>query len=95
MNKSYYVYMLTNKTNRVLYVGVTNNLVRRVEEHRSGLIDGFTKKYNLKKLVYAEECDDAYYAIKREKELKGWLRRKKDQLINEINSRWDDLADQL
>jgi putative endonuclease len=67
MDKRYYVYILTNKTNRVLYTGITSNLVRRVYEHKSRLVDGFTKKYKVDKLVYYEVSDESYYAITREK----------------------------
>ncbi len=83
--KSYYVYILTNKNNTVLYVGVTNNLVRRVWEHKSKLIGGFTKKYNVTKLVYFEKYNDPTSAIVREKQLKAGSRKKKLELINALN----------
>ena len=70
----YYVYMLTNKTNKVLYTGVTNNLKRRIYEHKNGLVDGFTKKYNVHKLVYFDYTTDVHSAISREKHIKGWSR---------------------
>ncbi len=73
MNRQYYIYIITNKTNRVLYTGVTNDLKRRVYEHKNKLVEGFTKKYNVRKLVYYEICDDIEGAIAREKQIKGWL----------------------
>lgn len=88
----YYIYILTNKTNRVLYVGVTNNLPRRLYEHQNKLIDGFTKRYNLNKLVYFEEYSEIEMAIAREKQLKGWVRRKKNDLIESVNPSWNDLG---
>ena len=81
MDKNYYVYILTNKTNRVLYTGITNNLKRRVYEHRTKIIEGFTKKYNMTKLVYFEIFEDVRYAIMREKQIKGGSRNKKIELI--------------
>lgn len=88
----YYIYILTNNTNKVLYVGVTNNLPRRLYEHKNKLIDGFTKRYNLNKLVYFEEYSEIEMAIAREKQLKGWVRRKKNDLIESVNSSWNDLG---
>ncbi len=82
---------MTNVGNDVLYVGVTNDIVRRVYEHKNGVADGFTKKYNVNKLVYAEECGDIYAAISREKQIKGWSRKKKFDLINSINPGMKDL----
>ncbi len=89
---TYYVYMLTNEYNNVLYVGVTNDLKRRVYEHQSGLIEGFTQKYNVHKLVWYECCHDVKDAIAREKQLKGWIRSKKEDLIREMNPEWRDLS---
>jgi putative endonuclease len=89
--KQYYVYIMTNKS-RTLYTGVTNNLRRRVFEHKHHLIDGFTKKYNITKLVYYEETNDITEAIAREKQIKGWLRKKKIALIESINAEWKDLS---
>jgi putative endonuclease len=89
--KSYYVYMLTNSGNRVLYIGVTNNLDRRIFEHQSKLIDGFTKQYNCNKLVYYEETSSVVDAIAREKQFKGWVRRKKDKMIEQMNPTWKNL----
>ncbi len=90
-----YVYILTNKRNGVLYIGVTNDLKRRVYEHRKKLVDGFTKKYNLHRLVYFERIDDIYQAIQREKRLKKWNRAWKVRLIEEFNPDWNDLYDKL
>jgi putative endonuclease len=89
--KNYCIYILTNKNNTVLYVGVTNNLTRRIWEHKSKLIEGFTKKYNVDKLVYFESFDNPKDAIKREKQLKAGSRKKKIELINKINPEWKDL----
>jgi len=89
----YYVYIMTNKTNKVLYIGVTNNLERRCYEHKQKLIKGFTEKYNINKLVYYEETKDIKEAITREKQLKGWLRQKKIALIESINPTWKDLSE--
>ena len=89
--KNYYVYILSNNA-RTLYIGVTNNLERRLYEHKNKLIDGFTKKYNLTKLVYFEATEDIRSAIYREKQLKGWLRIKKIILIEKNNPGWDDLS---
>ena len=87
-----YVYIMTNKHNTVLYTGVTNNLERRVREHRSGDGSVFTKKYNCNKLVYFEVLHSALDAIAREKQIKGGSRRKKEALINKQNRDWKDLA---
>jgi putative endonuclease len=95
MNKKYYVYILTNKTNKVLYTGVTNDLKRRVYEHKNKLIEGFTRKYNTNKLVYFELFDDIRYAIMREKQIKAGSRQKKLDLINNINEKWIDLYNEL
>ena len=83
---------MTNKNNNVLYTGITNNLERRIFEHKNKLIKGFTEKYNINKLVYYEETDDVGEAIYREKQIKGWLRIKKINLINKFNSEWGDLS---
>ena len=88
----YYVYMITNKNNKVLYTGVNNDLKRRIYEHKNRLVEGFSSKYNLTKLVYYNETSDIKEAIAFEKKIKGWLRAKKDALINEINPEWDDLS---
>jgi len=88
--KNYYVYILSNEA-RTLYIGVTNNLERRLYEHKNKLINGFAKKYNLTKLVYYETTTHVRDAIAREKQLKGWLRIKKIALIEESTG-WDDLS---
>lgn len=92
MGKPFYVYIVTNKSNRVLYTGVTSNLAKRVFEHKSGKIEGFTQRYNCHKLVYFEEYDDSYNAIVREKTIKNLVRRKKVALIEHKNSNWEDLG---
>ena len=89
---NYYVYIMANKTSTTLYVGVTNNLERRVYEHKNGLLEGFTKKYRLHKLVYFEMVGSIKAAITREKQLKNWSRQKKEELINSINPTWKDLS---
>ena len=88
----YFVYILTNKYNKVLYTGVTNNIKRRIYEHKNKLVKGFTSKYNLNKLVYFEETNDIRSAIVREKQIKGWLRKKKIELIDRENPTWNDLS---
>ncbi len=88
----YYVYILTNKAKTVLYTGVTNDLTRRMYEHKNKLIDGFSKRYNLNLLVYYETTTDVKSAIAREKQIKNLLRRKKEQLISAINPEWNDLT---
>ena len=87
----YFVYILTNKTNKVLYTGVTNNLERRLYEHKNHLVDGFSSKYNTNKLVYYEVSESVESAIAREKQIKSYRRDKKIALINESNSEWKDL----
>ena len=89
--KSYWVYILASRT-RVLYVGVTNDLGRRVAEHRAGREGSFTQRYHVHRLVYAEEYSDVRDAIHREKQLKGWRRERKVALIDEANPSWEDLA---
>jgi putative endonuclease len=89
--RQYFVYIMTNRS-CTLYTGMTNNLERRVEEHRSKLVPGFTSKYNITRLVYWEEYRDVREAIAREKEIKGWLRSKKISLINSMNPNWNDLS---
>lgn len=91
----YFVYILTNRTHRSLYVGVTSDLPRRLYEHKNELADGFTKKYHIHKLVYFEETPDVNVAIAREKQLKGWTRAKKNALIETMNPDWTDLAEKL
>ncbi len=89
--QEYYVYILTNKS-KTLYTGVTNNLIRRMYEHKNKLVEGFTKKYNLTKLVYYELFNNINDAIRREKQIKGLLRKKKIALIEMINPKWEDLS---
>ncbi len=89
---TYYVYILTNKANKVLYTGVTSNLERRIWQHRQELDPhSFTARYHVHKLVYFEETSDVYAAISREKQIKGWTREKKNALITQVNPHWDDL----
>jgi len=95
MEKQYYVYILTNKSNKVLCIGVTNDLEHRMYEHKNKIIDGFTKKYNLTKLVYYEATTDVRSAIEREKQLKNWHREWKLNLIKEFNPEWKDLGEML
>ena len=87
----YYVYILASQTNRVVYVGVTNDLIRRVYEHKEKLVEGFTKRYNVDKLVYFEQTSDVESAILREKQLKNFSRDKKNRLISHANPEWKDL----
>ncbi len=89
----YYVYLLTNKNDKVMYVGITNNLERRVHEHKTKMVPGFTEKYNVNKLVYFEETHDVRTAIAREKEIKKWRREKKNNLVVTVNPEWKDLSD--
>jgi len=89
----YYVYIATNKNNTVLYTGMTNNLLRRIFEHKHKYISGFTSRYNIVKLVYFEVYIDVNEALKREKQIKAGSRRKKMELITGINSKWKDLYD--
>jgi putative endonuclease len=89
--RSFYVYILASRIGGTLYIGVTNDLIRRVAEHRLKQVDGFTKKYEIARLVYFEQYDDAENAIRREKRLKKWNRTWKIRLIEQINPNWDDL----
>ena len=93
MSKEYYVYIMTNKS-RTLYTGVTNDLMRRVYEHKNKLVKGFTSKYKIQFLVYYESTSDIHVAIAREKQIKGWLRKKKIALIDSINPTWKDLSEE-
>lgn len=95
LHKHYYIYIVTNKTNSTLYTGVTNNLVKRVYEHKQKLVPGFTARYNLAKLVYYETTDSIESAIQREKVIKGWVRKKKDVLIDVSNPKWKDLYQEI
>ena len=91
MHTESYIYLLANKHNNVLYTGVTNDLIRCVYEHKNKLVAGFTKKYNVVRLVYYEVCGSIITAIEREKQIKGWSRKKKQDLINVLNPEWTDL----
>jgi len=95
MDRQYYVYILTNKRNTVLYTGMTNDLKRRVYEHKEKLVDGFTKKYNITKLVYYEVLEDPENAILRENQIKAGSRQKKIDLINNKNREWLDLYEEI
>jgi putative endonuclease len=89
---TYYVYIMTNDPPPTLYIGATSDLERRVYEHTRKFVDGFTKKYNLDRLVYYEETDDVMSALEREKQLKGWLRRRKAARVETMNPQWRDLS---
>ena len=93
MTKTYYVYILASKRNGTLYIGVTNDLERRLYEHRNNLIEGFTNKYNVHHLVYYEDVNDIQSALLREKQLKRWTRKWKIELIEKVNPEWLDLAE--
>ena len=93
--KMYYVYILTNKTNKVMYVGITNDLKRRLYEHKNELIDGFTKRYHVHKLVYYEAYNRSKDAIAREKRLKGLFRSRKNELVESMNPSWEDLSEKV
>ena len=90
-----YVYIMASKRNGTLYIGVTNDLALRVDEHRQGLVSGFTKRYDVHRLVYYEEHEDVRDAIVREKQMKKWRRRWKINLIEDVNPDWRDLCDDL
>jgi putative endonuclease len=90
--KTYYVYLLTNWNNKVMYVGMTNDLQRRIVEHKKKSVKGFTEKYNVNKLVYYEQTSDVEVALNREKEIKKWRREKKDSLVENTNLLWRDLS---
>jgi putative endonuclease len=92
MSKNYYVYILASKRNGTLYIGVTNDLERRLYEHKNNLIEGFTNKYNVHHLVYFEDVNDIQSALQREKQLKRWTRKWKLELIEKVNPEWRDLA---
>jgi len=95
MDKQYYIYIMSNKHHTALYTGVTNELKRRVYEHKQKMADGFTRKYNITKLVYYEVYKDPINAISREKQIKGGSRQKKIDLINSTNRKWIDLYEGL
>jgi len=93
--KTYYIYMMSNYSDTVLYIGITNNLVRRVLEHKTGSFDGFTKEYHCNKLVWYNYCEDIKAIIEQEKRMKKWKREYKENLINEKNPMWNDLFEQI
>ena len=93
--KYYYVYILASKRRGTLYIGVTNDLIRRMYEHKNGLVEGFTKKYKVHNLVYYQQCENVESVIQREKQLKAWHREWKIRLIEETNPTWKDLTDTL
>jgi putative endonuclease len=95
LENSYFVYIITNRNNHVLYTGVTNNLGRRISEHKGHLFKGFSSKYNLEELVYYEQFNDPESAIFREKQIKAGSRRKKIELIDGVNPEWKDLSEIL
>lgn len=95
MNKQYYVYIMSNDTNTITYTGVTNDLIRRVSEHKNKLVEGFTARYNINKLVYYETGEDIESAILREKQIKSWARKEKVALVNTTNPDWQDLYPEL
>ena len=90
--RTYYVYIMTNRSG-TLYTGVTNDLVRRISEHKTALSPGFTKRYRIDRLVYFEETNDIHAALAREKQVKAWTREKRIDLINSLNPRWRDLSE--
>ncbi len=94
-NRQFFVYILANKKHGTLYIGVTNNLTRRILEHKKGFVDGFTKKYKIHRLVYYESSENPVSAIEREKQLKAWHRNWKTNLIKENNPEWEDLSNTL
>jgi putative endonuclease len=93
VSKQYYVYIMASKS-RVLYVGVANNLLRRVEQHKQKVVEGFTRKYNVTRLVYYEMTNDVRAALAREKQIKSWRRSKKIELIESVNPVWNDLSEE-
>jgi putative endonuclease len=95
MDKQYYIYILTDAKHTTLYTGVTNNLQRRIWEHKEKLVEGFTKKYHIDRLVYYEVCEDILSAITRDKQIKAGSRQKKIDLINSMNCEWSDLYSEL
>lgn len=95
MQKQYAVYIMTNRRHTVLYTGMTNALFNRGWQHKQKMAKGFTQKYNVDKLVYFEEYENVWDAIEREKQIKGWTRKKKEALINTLNPEWRDLYNEL
>ncbi|HAV11423.1 MAG TPA: excinuclease ABC subunit C [Candidatus Moranbacteria bacterium] len=92
--KTYYVYIVTSKRNGTLYIGVTNDLIKRIWQHKNKSVEGFTKKYNVSNLVYYETTNDVQVALQREKQLKKWNRKWKLELIEKFNPEWKDLAEE-
>jgi putative endonuclease len=92
-DRTYYVYLVTNWNNKVIYVGITNDLERRIYEHKEKFVKGFTEKYNVNKLVYYEQTPDINAALNREKEIKKWRREKKNRLVVNTNPLWRDLSE--
>jgi len=92
-DRTYYVYLLTNWNNKVIYVGITNDLERRIYEHKKKFVKGFAEKYNVNKLVYYEQTPDINAALNREKEIKKWRREKKNRLVVNTNPLWRDLSE--
>jgi len=95
MDKQYYVYIMTNERDTCLYIGVTSNLQRRIFEHKEKLVEGFTKRYNITKLVYYEIYNDPYNALSREKQIKSVSRKKKRALVESLNQTWRDLYHEI
>jgi len=95
MNKVYFVYVITNKQQNVLYTGVTNNLIKRVYGHKNKVVKGFSEKYNVNKLVYYEVFESIETAITREKQIKAGRRKRKLELINKFNKQWNDLYEEI
>lgn len=95
MDKQFYVYIVTNTYNSVLYTGITNDVKRRMLEHRHKLLKGFTKKYNVDKLVFCEEFNDSLDAIRAEKKIKEWTKQKKLALIKNVNPQFKDLSERI
>jgi len=93
--KTFAVYILTNPHKTVLYIGSTNNMARRMYEHKNKLVEGFTKKYNTTRLVYVETTEDLNASLERERQLKSWRRDKKEFLINQVNPGWEDLSHEI
>ena len=95
MGKQYYIYILASKKNGTLYIGVTNNLIKRVYEHKNNLVKGFSQKYSVHNLIYNEIFNDVYEAITKEKRMKKWKRQWKIELIRKFNPEWRDLYDEI